>query len=135
MTKFANWKDLVMRAKSYNLASSILLGSGHKLLVQNALEASHLSIELAMKATIKKNEGNYRRTHDLTELANMRLPKSQISIAQLAIAAGDAGHLTRSLSYWNMDCRYLLMEEEADMRKAIEAYKGLYEWIRSNFLT
>lgn len=98
MTKFANWKDLVMRAKSYNLASSILLGSGHKLLVQNALEASHLSIELA-------------------------------------IAAGDAGHLTRSLSYWNMDCRYLLMEEEADMRKAIEAYKGLYEWIRSNFLT
>ena len=57
MTKFANWKDLVMRAKSYNLASSILLGSGHKLLVQNALEASHLSIELAMKATIKKKRG------------------------------------------------------------------------------
>ena len=135
MAKLGNWKELSKRAASYDLASIVLQDSGHSALVQNALESSHFSIELAMKATIKKMGGVYRRTHDLAELINLPLPKIQISMAQRAIEAGDAGDLTRSLSLWNMDCRYLLMEDESDMRMAIKAYKGLYEWIRSSFLT
>lgn len=133
-----SWTDLKARAATYSTSSDVLLASNNVDLVQNALEAAHLALELAMKSVIRKRGGTYpdrgRDGHDLEKLIKHSWRHSQ-NIEGVLLINRVTSFANITLSQWTMDCRYKLLQNHTDMKDAITEYKGFYVWIRDNLLT
>lgn len=133
-----SFDDLKGRADSYFKTSSIIMESGDQSLIQNALEAMHLAVELAMKAAIVKNGGLYPESggegHDLKILIQTKFRDRKSSIVSTAKDIGATDQLSIGLSAWSMNCRYKIMTSFDDMKASVDDYKELYLWIKTNFL-
>lgn len=129
---------LKIRAESYFKTSEVALNSNDVELLQNSLENMHFALELSMKAAITKNGGTYadygRQGHNLEGLMLQKFGDGISSILIVAKLMGQQSLFSISLSSWSMDCRYLHMKDYPDMRDAINDYKELYQWIKSNLL-
>lgn len=133
-----SWEILNKRSENYQSVCNTALATGNPDLLQNALENIHFALELSMKAVIAKNGGNYpdygRRGHDLEGLVVHKFGTPVTSILAMAKLFNATGLFNVSLSAWSMDCRYIQLENHADMRASINDYKELYKWISENLL-
>lgn len=133
-----NWTDLRTRAAAYFKSSEAQLATNDPDLIQNSLEAAHFAVELALKATIARNGGVYHdhgwRGHDLQDLALTKFSDRVTSVTSKARQMGQTSYINIGLSAWSMDCRYKVLSNPANMIDSIGDYKGLYIWIKNNFL-
>lgn len=132
------WDVLKFRAESYCKMAEVALASNDDNLIQHALENLHFALELSMKAVIAKNNGTYpdygKRGHNLEELVLCKFGDGITCILRLAKELDAVSKLTVGMSSWSMDCRYIVIESNEDMKDAINDYKELYQWIKENLL-
>jgi hypothetical protein len=133
-----SWTTLRDRAVAYLKSSESLVASNDHEVIQNALESIHFAVELALKAAIARNGGQYPdygwRGHDLEGMITTKFGDQISSVAHKARQLRQTSYINIGLSAWTMDCRYKIMRNHADNLASIGDYKGLYIWIRNNFL-
>lgn len=134
-----DWKILKEEALGYHKSASVLLDQG---LAKNALEQSHFSVEIVMKAAIAKAgvdkyPGSSKKGHDLVEIARCKIDQRKSLHQAVQADKGIRPTFNEVLSgaAWQMHHRYSKHPlDEASMRQLVEKYGRIYKWIEKNYL-
>lgn len=128
----SEWRDLRTRATEQHHSVEVLLEGGF---VDKALEAAHLSLEIAMKTAISKKGGVYAHTHNLKDLADVKIQNKKFLANELKSTKFIRPIFNRVHSAWRMGYRYTRVPYTSeDKNDLIEDFGRVYQWILTNFV-